>query len=565
MQSSEPFVRRYLSPEADLGDAGVVEGVYRELQSRTIGSPAALEHWLFDRSELDGWLNEEGSSRYVDMTCRTDDTAVEKRYLDFIETIEPLSRAWEHKLDEKLLACEHRSSLPSDRYAILWRQVETRVAIFREENIPLHTEDDKLRQQYQKLVGGMTIRHDGEERTMQQMNRYLELTDRAARQDAWEKIAAKWGEAREEIERLFDEMVRVRHRIGANAGFASYRDFMFKDMGRFDYGPADCAAFAESIAEIVVPAARHLAEMRKRQLGVDRLRPWDMEVDPEGRDPLAPFEGAARLIEGCERIFDRVDPLFGDQFRQMQRGKLLDLESRKGKAPGGYMNTFHGRRLPFIFMNAVGTQRDVGTLLHEGGHAFHSFAARNEPLVELREAPIEFSEVASMAMELLALPWLDAFYGEADHRRAKSDHLDKIVRFFPYMAKIDRIQDWAYTRPAHTRDERRAAWRALSERYGGWVDYAGYEAARDFDWHRKQHPFTVPFYYVEYGIAQLGALGVWLNSRQDYQNAVARYRAGLALGGARPLPALFEAAGVRFDFSARAIEPVTREMMSHIS
>lgn len=557
--------RRFIAADADLGSPAVVESYYRDLQARSIGSPSSLEAWLLDRSELDSWLSEEGSVRYVSMTCHTDDAAVEKRYLDFIEEIEPLSRQWEHRLDEKLLASEHRNALPRDRYGILWRQTEARVAIFREENIPLHTEDEKLSQQYQKLVGGMTVQHNGEELTMQQIGRELEKPDREARRMAWEKINSKWRDIREDVERIYDEMVKTRHRMAVNAGFSNYRDYAFKEKQRFDYTPEDCVAFADAIAEIVVPAARKLAEVRKRQLGVDRLRPWDMQVDPLNRSPLAPFDSVAKLNAGCEAIFDRVNPVFGEQFRSMQKAGLLDLGSRKGKAPGGYMNTYHGRRVPFIFMNAVGTQRDVETLLHEGGHAFHSFAAAGEPLYELREAPIEFAEVASMSMELLALPHLGAFYQEADRARAESDHLDGIVRFFPYMATIDQLQHWVYTHPSHTRNERRAAWTALVSRFGDWVDYEGIEDAREYDWHRKQHPFTVPFYYVEYGIAQLGALGVWLNSQRDYPSAVAKYRAGLSLGGTRPLPSLFETAGVRLDFSAGAIRPVTDEMMRRIA
>lgn len=557
--------RHYLPEVADLGSPEQVGSHYRELESRAIGSPAALEKWLLDWSELDSWLDEEGSVRYVSMTCHTDDTEIEKRYLNFIEEVEPLCRTWEHALDKKLLGCEHRAALPNERYGILWRQVEARTAIFREENVPLHTEDEKLSQQYQKLVGGLTVKRGDKELTLQQAGLDLELPDRAARQTAWEEISAQWAAVREEIERLYDDMVKVRHRIATNAGFDNYRDFAFKEKQRFDYTPEDCMAFANSIAEIVVPAARKLAETRKRELGVDTLRPWDMQVDPENREPLRPFEGASRLIDGCQRVFDHVDPELGEQFRLMQKLDMLDLESRKGKAPGGYMNCYQGRRIPFIFMNAVGTQRDVETLLHEGGHAFHSFAARNEPLFELREAPIEFAEVASMSMELLALPHMSAFYNDADRARAESDHLDGIVRFFPYMATIDQIQHWAYTHPTHTREERRAAWKALVNRFGGWVDYEGYEDARDFDWHRKQHPFTVPFYYVEYGIAQLGALGIWLNSQRDYKNAVKQYRAGLALGGTRPLPTLFQTAGVKFDFGPSTIEPVTREMMSRIA
>jgi oligoendopeptidase F len=329
---------------------------------------------------------------------------------------------------------------------------------------------------------------------------------------------------------------------------------------RFDYTPADCERFGESIEQIVVPVARRLGELRKAQLGLETLRPWDMAVDPLGRSPLEPFSGAKALMDGCGRIFKSVSPGFGDEFSRMRDEGLLDLESRKGKAPGGYMMEYDGRRLPFIFMNAVGRQDDVQTLLHEGGHAFHAFAARGEDLAFVREAPIEFAEVASMGMELLAGKFLEEFYAASgDAERARIDHLDGVVRFFPYMACIDLLQHWVYTHPGHTRAERAAAWTSLNRRFNDWVDYSGYEDSLAYLWHRKGHPFTVPFYYVEYGIAQLGALGVWLNSQRDFGGAVASYRRALGLGGKRPLPELFSTAGVKFDFSARAIEPLIGE------
>lgn len=549
------YPRTFVSNNADLGDPAQVEAYYRQLDGRSLNSPAALEAWLRDWSELEGWLGEEGSVRHVEMTCQTDDPVREKRFLDFIENVVPPAKTWSNKLEKRLLACEHRTALPRERYAVLLRNVENRVSLFREENVALQVEDEKLRQQYQKLVGGLTATHDGREQTMQQLAQYLERTDRKEREAVWHKISSAWAGIREDVERIYDEMVRLRHEMARNAGFENYRDYAFLEHARFDYTPADCVTFADSIAQIIVPATRSLADRRKAQLGVDRLRPWDMAVDPEGREPLRPFEGAARLVEGSARVFEHVHPVFGEQFDRMRAAGLLDLESRKGKAPGGYMMNYEGRRLPFIFMNAVGTQRDLETLLHEGGHAFHAFATRNDPLVEYRSAPTEFSEVASMAMELLALPHLGEFYSPTDRDRSESDHLDGIIRFFPYMAKIDQLQHWVYTHPRHTRDERRAVWEALEARFEGWVDFAGIEGDRAWAWHRKTHPFTVPFYYVEYGIAQLGALGVWLNSRRDYPAAVSAYRRGLGLGGTRPLPELFRAAGVAFDFSTRSIEP----------
>ncbi len=557
--------RRFVDQAADLGNPAVVERCYAVLEARPLESREALEAWLLDWSDLDAWLDEEGGVRYVEMTCQTDDTQREKRYLDFIENVQPTAKVWSNRLDRKFLACKHRAALPKEHYAVLIRQIENSVSLFRDENVPLQTEDDKLRQQYQKLVGGLTVQHDGREQTMQQMGRYLESTDRAVRQEAWEKMAAKWAEVRDDVESLYDKMVEVRNHIATNAGYTSYREFAFRELERFDYNPADCKAFAMAIEQIVVPAVKRLAEARKAQLGVETLRPWDTAVDPKGREPLRPFEGAAQLIEGCDRIFAKVHPEFGEQFEVMKREGLLDLESRKGKAPGGYMMEYKGRRLPFIFMNAVGTHNDVQTMLHEGGHAFHVFAAAEEPIAALRDPPIEFAEVASMGMELVAGPHLAAFYNADDATRAWQDHLDGIVRFFPYMATIDLLQHWVYLNPQHSREERKAAWLDLNRRFAPWMDYTGYEDAQSYAWHRKGHPFTVPFYYVEYGIAQLGALGVWLNSRKDYASAVNAYRGALSLGGRRPLPELFTAAGVRFDFSAETLRPMIEALGEELS
>lgn len=564
MNSSKHALRTFVDASADLGDPAVVEQHYAELESRPLGSREALEAWLLDWSDLEAWLDEEGGVRYVEMTCQTDDTVRERRYLDFIENVQPTAKVWSNKLEHKFLYCEHRSALPKDRYAVLVRQIENSISLFRDENVPLQTDDDKLRQQYQKLVGGLTVQHDGREQTMQQMARYLESTDRVVRQEAWEKMAARWAEVRDDVESLYDRMVEVRTRIATNAGFTSYREYAFRELERFDYNPADCLAFAAAIEAIAVPAAKQLGDVRRAQLGVPSLKPWDMAVDPKGREPLRPFEGAAQLIDGCGRIFARVLPEFGEQFAVMRREGLLDLESRKGKAPGGYMMEYKGRRLPFIFMNAVGTHDDVQTMLHEGGHAFHVFAAANEPLAALRDPPIEFAEVASMGMELVAGPHLGEFYQPGDTARAWEEHLDGIVRFFPYMATIDQLQHWAYTNPYHTREERKAAWLDLNRRFAGWVDYSSYEDALAYAWHRKGHPFTVPFYYVEYGIAQLGALGVWLNSRKDYASAVSAYRGALSLGGRRPLPELFAAAGVRFDFSAETLRPMIEALVAEL-
>jgi len=552
----EPPPLRFVKPNDNFGDWGAVKPYFADLAARPVESPGELERWLVDCSELQSALDEERNVREVAMTCATDDPVKEKSYLDFLEQVVPPCRVEWDGLDRKLLASPACNRLDPKRYGVLLRCVRARVEIFRDVNVPLQTEDDKLRQQYQKLCGAMTVEIDGKEQTLEQAGRYLDLPDRWRRQEAWEKVAARRLRDRDALEEIFDEMVQLRHQIAVNAGCRDYRDYAFRDMERFDYAPADCERFHATVERVGVPAARELHRRRTAALGVRPLRPWDLSVDVHNRPPLRPFEGSDELVSGCERIFHRVSPELAGQFAYMKRAGLLDLASRKGKAPGGYMTTYEIRRVPFIFMNAVGQHRDVETLLHEGGHAFHAFATRDEPLAAYRHSPIEFAEVASMGMEMLAIDRLDEFYRGADFDRARREQLEGIVLFFPWMATIDAFQHWIYTHPTHTREERKAAWLAIRARFGGLEDYAGHEDAQAWHWHRQLHPFTHPFYYVEYGIAQMGALMVWRNSLRDYARAVGDYRAGLALGGSRPLPELFSTAGARFDFSEGEFGPL---------
>ncbi|MFO0971971.1 MAG: M3 family oligoendopeptidase [Phycisphaerae bacterium] len=559
-----PPPRRFLRPDADLGDWSAAAPYFDELRRRPLSSVGAVEEWLLDGSELQAGLEEARNVREVAMTCQTDDAAREQAYLKFIEAVQPKARVAWNELDRKLVAAPATAELPQARYGVLLRRIRNRVALYREENVRLATEDERLRTQFQKIAGAMTVMLDGQEQTLDQANRELELPDRARRQAAWEAVWERRLRDRGSLDEVFDAMVAVRHQMARNADCADYIEFAFRDMERFDYSPADCERFHATVERVCVPALRAMHAARRKRLSLTALRPWDLAVDPRSRPPLRPFETADALIAGCGRAFGRVDRAFGEQFEVMRRESLLDLSSRKGKAPGGYMTTFELRRLPFIFMNAVGVHRDVETLLHEGGHAFHAFATRNEPLCGYRSAPIEFCEVASMAMELLALDALDEFYSPADHDRARRQQFEGIVTFFPWMATIDGFQHWVYRHPRHTRGERTAAWLELRRRFGGLEEYAGHDDALAAQWQRQLHPFTVPMYYVEYGIAQLGALAVWCNARRDRQAAVQAYRAGLALGGSVPLPQLFATAGARLDFSAGAVEPLMRELTSEL-
>jgi oligoendopeptidase F len=578
--------RKFVPPAIDLGDWPQITPLFDQLEKRAAEcqSAADLERWLLDWSELGAALDEESSRRYIAMTCHTDNAEAEKAYLHFVENVEPKLKPCQfeietiyvtHPLRAELLkigapstvSARTDANLPNGcsalrpRYEVFDRDVKNHVELFRPENVPLETEEAKLCQQYQKLVGSLTVNFRGSEKTLVQMGRYLEEPDRALRQEAWELVAKRRLQEVEKFEDIFDRLIELRERIARNAGFKNYRDYAFRRLGRFDYTPADCVRFNDAVAREVMPVVRELHAGRRHQLGLDklhpgRLRPWDLAVDPQNRPPLKPFRQVDEMVSRTQKIFDRLDSELAGGFRQMQDLRLLDLDNRNGKAPGGYQSTLSESRLPFIFMNAVGLQRDVETILHEAGHAFHALATRDEDLYMYRSAPIEFCEVASMSMELLGNEFIEEFYSAAEASRARRIHLEGVVGVFPWIATVDEFQHWIYTHPGHSHAERAAAWLELMDRFGGDVDWSGYEAARAHLWHRQLHIFIHPFYYIEYGIAQLGALQVWANSKCDKVKALADYKKSLALGGSRPLPELFQAAGCKFQFDAAAIRPL---------
>jgi oligoendopeptidase F len=550
--------RTFVPENLDLGDWSQIAPLFDQLETRAAraATVAALEQWLLDWSELNAALDEEAARRNIAMTCHTDNAEAEKAYLYFVENIEPQLKPRQFTLEKIYTAHPLRAQLPAARFAVFDRDVINHVALFRPENIPLETEEARLGQQFQKLSGGLMVNFRGEEKTLVQMGRYLEEPDRALRQEAWESVAQRRLQEADKFDDLFDALIKQRHQIALNAGFANYRDYMFRRMGRFDYTPDDCARFHLAVEQEVIPAVRELQAERRRQLQLDRLRPWDLGVDPQNRPPLKPFAEVADMVARTQNIFNHLDGELAGGFQLMQDLHLLDLDNRKGKAPGGYQSTLSEARVPFIFMNAIGLQRDVETILHEAGHAFHALATRDEDLYPYRNAPIEFCEVASMSMELLGNEFIEEFYPAAGAARARRTHLEGIIGFFPWMATVDAFQHWIYTHPGHTRTERAAAWLALMDRFGGAVDWTGYEANRASHWQRQLHIFLYPFYYVEYGIAQLGALQVWANSKRDRVSALKDYKHALTLGGSRPLPELFAAAGCRFDFSSETIQPL---------
>jgi oligoendopeptidase F len=532
-----------------------IEPHYADLQKRTLTGRSSAA-WLREWSALTEHVYEMRERLYVATTANTVDAGAEDRFNRFLNEIQEPAEEAEQKLKEKLLA----SGVRPRGFGIPLRNMRAEAEIFRQANLPLLTEEDRLANEYDKIAGAQAVHWDGEELTIAQLRPVYQEPDRARREQAWRAVAARQLADRAAINDLWRRFLGLRRRLAANAGFGDdYRAYRWQQLQRFDYTAANCYSFHEAIEKVAVPAATRIYERRRRRLGLKSLRPWDLAVDPLGRAPLRPFRTIAELTSGVAAIFHRVDPVLGAHFDTMSAEGLLDLDSRKSKAPGGYCDEFAAVHRPFIFMNAVGLHDDVQTLLHEGGHAFHVFESAGLPYVQQQNVSMEFAEVASMGMELIAAPYLASrqggFYTDEDARRARLEHLEENILFWPYMAIVDAFQQWVYENPdaALLPDNCDATWARLWQRFTPGVDYGGLEQERMTGWHNKLHIHQNPFYYVEYGLAQLGATQVWAKALQDQNEAVAGYRRALALGGTAPLPKLYATAGARFAFDARTL------------
>ena len=548
------MITDFVPADIDATKWETLQPYYQKLLEREFKCSGCIKQFLLDRSELDASAEEAGSDLYIAMTCNTEDESAKAAFLSFIDNVEPELKKIGFELNKKVVQSKFVDDLDTERYGVLIRNWSADVELFRDENVPLQTQDTKLGQNYAELCGAMMVNFDGEDKTMPQMGIYQQDQDRSVRELAWCAVAKRRLQDRDAIDGIFDKMVQNRNETATNAGFDNYMEYMFAVKHRFDYTPSDCVAFHDAIEQKCMPIVRKLAEERKAALGTDTLRPWDLAVDPHGLAPLKPFDTADELIEKTSKLFHRMGEDLGAMFDTMRDGGYsLDLASRKGKAPGGYQASRDRKRKPFIFMNAAGLPRDLDTMVHEAGHAFHYMLCRHDDLVWYRSAPLEFAEVASMSMESLSYPFLDEFYTEAECKRAIRKHLESIVSTLPWVATIDAFQHWIYLNPEHTREERTAMWLELGMRFGGGIDWSGLEAEQEAVWHRQLHPFEVPFYYVEYGIAQLGALQMWLQYRKDPKTALDAYKEGLTIGASKPLPTLFETAGLKFDFSLEMV------------
>jgi oligoendopeptidase F len=559
MQTVTRNKRNFLDENLIINTWEDVESYYEALTARTLQNPDDLQRWMSDRSETDAALDEEYRWRYIRQTCDTEDETHAKVYENFIEHIMPKWMSVSNQLNKKLAESPFVGSLDKDRFFVYLRNLQAQLKLFREENIPLIQQIQLKSQEYGNIIGAMTIEHEGNEYTLPQAAVFLQNQDRALRKTIFDKLSDRRLQDRDRLNTLFSEMLAIRNQIAENAGFDNFRDYMFAELGRFDYDVKACEQFHEAIKTEVIPMVKQIHQKRKQQLNLDTLLPYDLDVDPENKPALHPFTTQEELIEKSIACLNSADSFFGSCITTMQQMDYLDLSSRKGKAPGGYNMTLPEIGVPFIFMNAAGTQRDVETMLHEAGHAVHSFLMRDLPYNFDMEISSETAELASMSMELMTFEGLDAYYNEEDKKRAISSHLEGIITILPWIALVDKFQHWIYTNPNHTVEERENTWAAMyNELSSGEVSWAGYEELAKCFWQKQLHIFEVPFYYIEYGIAQLGAIAVWRNFKQHKAAAIEAYKAALQLGATRTIPEIYKTAGIEFNFSKEYV----RELVS---
>lgn len=547
----QPQVRRFLTKEFKITDWAGLEPYFKDLSERELVTKEDLDKWLLDISELEAVVSEDACWRQINMTRDTTDEVLTESFNFFMTEIQPKIQPYADLLNRKLMASPLVAELTAPEFFTYLRNVKKNIDLFREENIPLQSELAIEAQQFGTIAGKMTVNVNDQEYTLQQAAKFLENPDRGLRETVYKKIGDRRLQDKDALDDLFDGLLQKRHQVALNAGFDNYRDYRFAELGRFDYTKEDCFQFHEAVKQHVLPLVDAIYKQKKAKLGVDTLRPWDTDAEPAGTEPLHPFKTGAELMGKAIECFTTLKPFFGDCLRKMNEMGRLDLESRKGKAPGGYNCPLAETGAPFIFMNAAGTMDDVATMVHEGGHAIHSFLSHPLQLSAFKEYPTEIAEVASMSMELFSMDYWTGFFNTPEElKRAHEQQLERVLTIFPWIATIDKFQHWIYENPAHTREERLATWKAILKEFTPEsLDTSGLDDYRNYSWQRQLHLFEVPFYYIEYGIAQLGAIGLWQQFKQNKEVALDNYINALSLGGTRTLPQLFEAAGLKFDLS----------------
>jgi len=530
--------------------------LFTELQQREINNAAELEQWLKDRSELEAALEEDFAWRYIRMSCDTANEELVKNFQYFATEIDPKISPLANELNKKFVESPFMEELDKEKYFVYSRAIKKALELYRDENIELFTELQVKQQKYQSTTGAMSVELNGQEYTLEQASIFIKDLNREVRENAWKTIQQRRLVDKDDLNILFDELIRLRNQVALNAGFENYRDYMFQALGRFDYTPQDCYDFANAIEKEVVPILKEQAEKRREALGLEVLKPWDLEVSISGKPALKPFNNGEELIEKSIACFNAIDEKLGSKLATMKANNLFDVESRKGKAPGGYNYPLAETGAPFIFMNSANSLRDLTTMVHEGGHAIHTFLTANLELNDFKHCPSEVAELASMSMELISMDNWDVYFDNAeDLNRAKKEQLADVLKTLPWVAVIDQFQHWIYTNPNHTAADREETFKQIFNRFGaGFADWTDLEQQFGNGWQKQLHLFEVPFYYIEYAIAQLGAIAVWKNYKENPEKALEQYLAALALGYTKPMNEIYETAGIKFDFSAEYVK-----------
>ena len=548
--------RNFLPEDLTIQSWDDIEQYFQELKNREITSVEELENWMLDRSELESVLEEDMGWRYIRMSIETTNKEYVDAYTIFVTEIQPKISPLDDELNRKLVDSPYFEKLDLQKYKIYLRGVKKELELFRKENVSLMSELQKEAQEFGSISAAQTIEYKGEEITLQKASTFLYSLDREERETVFTLVKERRLKDVDALNDLYNRLIKKRHQVSLNAGFENYRDYKFEAMGRFDYTPQDCFDFHESIRSEIVPIIKSFHEERKEKLNYDSLRPWDMEVNTSGKPPLKPFTDGKDLTEKAKSAFYGIRDYYGDCLSIMDQMGHLDLESKNGKSPGGYNYPLYEIGVPFIFMNAVGTQNDLVTMVHEGGHAIHSFLTRDYKITSFKSLTSEIAELASMSMELISMDKWDVFYdNEEELKRAKRDQMERLLTILPWVAIVDKFQHWIYENPEHTPEERTAEWQKINKAFGtGIVDWTSHEDGKQITWQKQLHLFEVPFYYIEYGIAQLGAIAIWRNYKQDPEKALDQYQAALSLGYTKTIGEIYETAGIKFDFSKEYVK-----------
>ena len=548
--------RKFISEALKIQSWQDLKSYFDDLLAREIDDKETFQQWLNDRSELDAVLEEDLAWRYIRMSIETNNEELASAYTFFVTKIQPELAPLDDALNRKFMDSPFRNEYTDSAHQIYFRSIETQVNLFQEKNVPIEAELNELAQKYGAISAAQSIDYLGETMTMQKASQLLKEQDEAVRQTVFDKMVERRRVDTDSLDELYTQLVTKRHELALNAGFDNFRDYKFQALGRFDYAKEDCFAFHHAIKTHIVPLVKEIQAKKLAITGETKFKPWNTEVDPEGKAPLKPFETGKEMLDGCVQMLGNLNPYFADCLKTMEEMGHLDLDSKAGKAPGGYNYPLYEIGVPFIFMNAVGAQRDLVTMVHEAGHAVHSFLSRDLSLTGFKNLPSEVAELASMSMELLSMKEWGHFYANADElNRAKREQLEGVLKVLPWIAQIDAFQHWVYEHPTHTVAERHAHWSSLSKDFGtGLTDWTGYEDQIATSWQRQLHLFEVPFYYIEYGIAQLGALGVWMNSLTDFESGLTAYQEALKLGYTKSIPEIYETANVPFDFSSERLK-----------